>query len=215
MNLKKAFIQIVNGKNKDTKIEVLFNPAEYSIEKSNQFQSTPIVGLNTPLTQFTNGNARTVTMDLFFDTYEKNEDVRDYTNKVFALLQIDSELHAPPICEFFWDSSIIKATVEKVSGKYTMFLFNGIPVRATLNVTFKEYATLSEQLSGVKLSSSDKTKIVTTQQGDMLWQLAAKQYGDPGLWRNIADANNIDDPLAIEAGIELNIPSITQKTSLV
>jgi phage FluMu protein gp41 len=211
MNLKKAHIQVLNGKNKDMKIDVLFNPAEYSIEKSNQYQSTPIVGLTTPLTQFINGNAKTVTMDLFFDTYEKEEDVRKYTDRIGTLLEIDSELHAPPICQFVWDQIIIKAIIEKISSKFTMFLYNGTPVRATLNVTFKEYATLSEQLSDVKRHSADKTKVVILQQGEMLWQLAAKQYGDAGLWRYIAEENNIEDPLSVNAGMELVIPSITQK----
>jgi hypothetical protein len=59
MNLAKAYIQPLSGSNTQT-IEVLFNPAEYTIDKSNQFQSTPIVGLSTPLTQFINGNTRTL-----------------------------------------------------------------------------------------------------------------------------------------------------------
>ncbi len=139
MELVKAYIEPLNGSSTD-KIEVLFNPAEYSIEKSNQFQSTPIVGLATPLTQFISGNARTLTMDLFFDTYEKGTDVRDHTKKVFSLLEIDSELHAPPLCQFVWGSIVLKATIEKISSKFTMFLGDGTPVRATLNVTFKEYA---------------------------------------------------------------------------
>lgn len=213
MNLKKAYIQPLNGKNTQP-IEVLFNPAEYTLDKSNQFQSTPIVGLSTPLTQFINGNARTLTMDLFFDTYERNIDVRTYTSKVQALLEIDSDLHAPPICQFVWDSIILKATIEKITSKYTMFLPDGTPVRATLNVTFKEYATLSEQLSQNRLQSATKTRIIITQQGDALWLIASRYYGDPGHWRVIAKENNIDDPLCIQAGMELRLPSIAQTSGV-
>jgi Contractile injection system tube protein/LysM domain len=208
MNLKKAFIEPLNGSNTQP-IEVLFNPAEYTLDKSNQFQSTPIVGLPTPLTQFINGNARTLAMDLFFDTYEKGIDVRTYTSRVLALMEIDPELHAPPICRFVWDQIILKATVEKITSKFTMFLSDGTPVRATLNVSFKEYATLSEQLDKNRLHSADKTKTITTKRGDSLWQIASEQYGDPGRWRIIADANNIDDPLYLDAGRELNLPSIS------
>jgi hypothetical protein len=149
MELAKAYIQPLNGSNTE-KIEVLFNPAEYALEKSNQFQSTPIVGLSTPLTQFISGNARTLTMDLFFDTYEKGTDVRAHTAKVLSLLEIDAELHAPPLCQFIWGAIVLKATVEKITSKFTMFLGDGTPVRATLNVTFKEYATLTEQLNRAK-----------------------------------------------------------------
>ncbi len=213
MNLKKAYIQPLNGKNQQ-RIEVLFNPAEYTLDKSNQFQSTPIVGLSTPLTQFINGNARTLTMDLFFDTYEKGVDVRIYTGKMQALLEIDSDLHAPPVCQFVWDSIILKATIEKITSKYTMFLPDGTPVRATLNVTFKEYKTLSEQLSENRLSSATKTRIIITQQGEALWHIASRYYGDPGQWRVIAKENGIDDPLLIQAGMELRLPSITQSSDI-
>jgi nucleoid-associated protein YgaU len=208
MELAKAYIQPLNGSTTE-KIDVLFNPAEYSIEKSNQFQSTPIVGLSTPLTQFISGNARTLTMDLFFDTYEKGTDVRQHTGKLFSLLEIDSELHAPPLCQFVWGSIILKATIEKITSKFTMFLSDGTPVRASLNVSFKEYATLTEQLNHSRLHSADKTKIVTTQVGDSLWLLAARHYGDPGAWRIIADANpSIDDPTELSSGMELKLPSI-------
>jgi len=47
-DLKMAYIQAINGRNKNKPIEVLFNPAEYTIEKGNKYQSTPIPGLATP-----------------------------------------------------------------------------------------------------------------------------------------------------------------------
>lgn len=38
-------------------------------------------------------------------------------------------------------------------------------------------------------------KVWTIRSGDKLPMIAAKAYGDPGLWRLIADANNIQNPL--------------------
>jgi hypothetical protein len=67
--LKVAHIQAINGRNKGKKIEVLFNPSEYTIEKANKYQSTPIPGLATPVHQFVHGESDTLTMELFFDTY--------------------------------------------------------------------------------------------------------------------------------------------------
>ena len=71
-NLKTAFIRPINGCHANTPFEVLFNPAEYSIEKGNTFQSTSLPGLSTPVTQFVTGNADTLTMELYFDTYTKS-----------------------------------------------------------------------------------------------------------------------------------------------
>ena len=74
--LNKAFILVLDKRLiiKDM-VTVLFNPTEYSLEKSNEFASINIPGLESPLLQFSRGNLETLSMDLFFDTYEKNIDV--------------------------------------------------------------------------------------------------------------------------------------------
>ncbi len=51
-------------------IDVLFNPTEYRLSKSNQFAEVAIPGLTAPMLQFGHGNAQTLTMQLFFDTYD-------------------------------------------------------------------------------------------------------------------------------------------------
>jgi nucleoid-associated protein YgaU len=210
MALEKALIQPLDekGNPKGQPVKVLFNPKEYSIEKSNQFQSTTVPGLSTPITQFVSGSAQTLTMELFFDSYEKGEDVRDYTGKLTALLDIDADLHAPLICKFIWGKPEFKATLERVSQRFTMFLDSGIPVRATLSVTFKEYKTITEQLQSPPRESADRTKRRVIKQGDTLWLIADREYGDPDLWRPIAEANKIDNPRILEIGKEIIIPPL-------
>ncbi len=212
MGLERAYIQPLDKweKNKGSKIKVLFNPTEYTVEKSNQFQNTVFPGLSTPLTHFINGNAKTLTMELFFDTYEEeeNKDVRLHTEKIMNLLDINSELHAPPVCCFVWGALKFKAVIERVTQRFTMFMETGIPVRATLNVTFKEYKTLTEQFQNKPRNSSDRTKQRVLIEGDTLWSLADREYGDPGLWRHIAKANNIDNPRKLKEGREIIVPPL-------
>ena len=206
---KKAHIIVLNsqGKKKEV-IPVCFNPADYSLDKSNQYQDTSIPGLASPVTQFVSGNAQTLTLELFFDTYEKQKDVRGYTKKIDGLMKIDPDLHAPPICKFVWGGFEFKAVVDKVTKKFTMFLSDGIPVRATLNITFKEYKTVEEQLKEIKRQSSDRTKSLTVCEGDSLWSIAALEYGDQGEWRHIAIANKIINPRILLPGTELVIPPL-------
>ncbi|CAB1062423.1 FIG00613121: hypothetical protein [Olavius sp. associated proteobacterium Delta 1] len=209
-NLKKAFIEPLNGKQKGQIIEVLFNPGEYSVEKSNTFQSNSVPGLETPLLQFASGNADSLSMELFFDTYtyEQGEDIRKYTDKLVALLHIDSQLHAPPVCRFVWGKFQFKAIIERLTQKFTMFLDDGTPVRATLNVTFKEYRTITEQLQEIGRESADRTKRKVIKEGDSLWLLAAEEYGAAALWRTIARKNEIHNPRKLEAGREIVIPPL-------
>ncbi len=210
MALEKALVQPLDekGNHKGEPVKVLFNPTEYSIEKSNQFQSTAIPGLQVPVTSFVSGNAATLNMDLFFDSYEKGTDVRNYSGKLTAMLDIDRGLHAPPVCKFIWGKLEFKAVLERVNQRFTMFLDSGIPVRATLSVTFREYKTITEQLQSPPRQSADRTKHRVVKQGDSLWLLADREYGDPGLWRMIAEANNINNPRLLEAGREIIIPPL-------
>lgn len=217
--LEKAYLT----RKDDTSVQVkcLFNPKELSVEKGNQFAEVNIPGLSSPIFQFVRGNARSVTMDLFFDTYELGEDVRKYTDQITGwdagsmlsnlspkegLMDIDSDLHAPSICIFIWGTFIFQCIIERVTKRFTMFLPEGIPVRATLNVTLKEYREVDSQVKEINLQSADLTKRWVVTRGDSLWSIAFKEYGSPDDWRLVANANNIDNPRILNPGQELVIP---------
>jgi hypothetical protein len=205
-------------------VQFLFNPSEFSVEKSNQFTEVNIPGLPSSLFQFVKGGARTLTMDLFFDTYEKKMDVRIFTDRITGwdsgsmfsklpniakgLMDIDSDLHAPPVCIFIWGAYIFPCIIERVTKRFTMFLPEGFPVRATLNVTLKEYKEFKTQVKEISLQSADRTKTRQVKQGDSLWFISAKEYGNPALWRHIAKANSIDNPRVLKPGMELIIPPL-------
>ena len=107
-------IQILNEQT-GQKIVALFNPEEYTLNKDNNFAAQAIPGLSGPLLQFVNGNLRTLEMELFFDTTEPPADVRDQTQKVVSLLDIDSTLHAPPVLRVSWSSLQFRCVLARVS----------------------------------------------------------------------------------------------------
>lgn len=208
--LAKARIQALEGRFRNEPVEVLFNPSEYNLEISNTFQASAPPGLNNPILQFVNGNSDTLTMDLFFDTWTDfgRTDVTAQTDRLAALLRIDGETHAPPRVEFRWGAFTFKAVIEKLSQRFTMFLSDGTPVRATLNVSFKQYKPLAEQLADPRRNSADKTKRRVVTADDSIWLLAHREYGDAREWRLIARKNRLDDPRAVSAGAVLVVPPL-------
>jgi Contractile injection system tube protein/LysM domain len=206
MALEKAFIIPDLG----IPISVLFNPTQYTLDRTNQIAEIGIPGQSAPLMQYVRGNARTLSMELMFDTYEEQTDVRVYTELVYGLLAINPITHAPPICTFVWGSFLFRCIVESASGRFTLFLSSGTPARATLTVSLKEYIDPDLLVRWAPTESADHTKLYTVQQGDTLSGIAAAEYGDPARWRPIADANRLANPRALRPGQLLVLPALKQ-----
>jgi hypothetical protein len=196
-------------------IHVQFNPTEYTLAKSANIAEIAIPGLDAPILQFVAGQTEKLTLDLFFDTTmqgglgAKAKDVTEQTNQVYQLVKVQPKTHAPPRVRFQWGSGLsFVAVVESVSQKFTLFAPNGVPLRATLSVTFREYKTLEEQLKELNLQSADHTRRYTVVQGDSLAGIAAREYGDAGQWRRIADENidRLPNIRRLPVGTELRLP---------
>jgi nucleoid-associated protein YgaU len=217
--LKKATITPLEGVDKGKPISVLFNPTEYTFERSNSYKATAVPGLVSPLLQFVNGEADHLSLDLFLDDYTdpkgptslqqpEDDPVAKRIVAISKLLNIDRDLHAPPPVRFNWGPMDFTAVIEKLSRKVTMFHPDGSPARATLSVSFKEYRSLRKQLEDPRRESADKTKRRVTVGRDRLWAIAAREYDDANEWTRIAEANDLDDPREIEPGDWLMIPPI-------
>jgi nucleoid-associated protein YgaU len=99
--------------------------------------------------------------------------------------------------------------MESIKQKYTMFSSEGVPLRATLTVTLREYRTLEDQHKQLGLSSPDRTHAHPTMQTDTLSGIARLYYDRPEDWRSIADKNLIDDPRRLQVGRILTIPRLS------
>jgi nucleoid-associated protein YgaU len=222
MALEKAIIEVLDPEARSPQgdlpqfIRVQFNPTEYTLNKGAQIAEIGIYGIDSPILQFVRGQNEKLTLDLFFDTTREaglgddSTDVTDQTDLIYQLVKIQPKMHAPPRIQFTWSSALqFKAIVESVQRKFNLFNPQGYPLRATLSVVFREYKTLDEQVQQLKLESSDHTKRRVVQRGDTFSRIAAEEYGDPALWRPIADANpSITSPRRLPAGMVLVIPPI-------
>ncbi|HEV7991897.1 MAG TPA: hypothetical protein VGP25_08735 [Gemmatimonadaceae bacterium] len=215
--LKKATITVLDGADKDKVIGVLFNPTEYSFERTNSYKATAVPGLGSPLLQFVNGEADQLSMELFLDErtdpkgptsllQKENNPVATRLRDLSRLLLIDRDLHAPPPVRFNWGPMEFSAVIEKLGRKVTMFHPDGSPARATLSITFKEYKTLRQQIEDPRRESADKTKRRVVVGKEQLWWIANREYDDATQWVRIAIANDLDDPRAIAAGDWLEVP---------
>ena len=187
---------------------VMFNPEEYTLSGGNNFATQTVPGLSSPLLQFVSGDLRTLDMELFFDTYELRRDVREETQKVVRLLDIDPDLHAPPVLLFAWASLQFRCVLAKASQKFVLFLEDGRPARARLTVTFNELVDPGREGRTVKRQTANFSKAHTVIQGETLSAVAGRFYDDPRQWRPIALENDLDDPRVLTTGQTLLVPPL-------
>ena len=216
--LETARILVLNGKHEGERIDCKFNPTEYTVGKSVNYGDLKATGSGASIMQFVDGNAETLSMELFFDTTDELDgsgdpaaaDVRkQYTDMIDTLLAVDGELHAPPVCRFVWGDGIdFTALVEHAEKRFTKFLPSGVPIRARVQLQFTEYKTADYHKSEVSPESTDKTKRWTVAEGDTLWLIADEEYGDPSHWRTIAEANDVTNPRRLSAGETLELPPL-------
>ena len=224
----------IDGK-KET-IEVLYNPESYSQSREVRYAQSQGIATNTPLVQYTGGGSEILQVKLFFDSMSagsevgggtvqklsfagnsllpsltKAIDVRTYTNKVYRLMEIDADKHVPPLLKLKWSSLQFTGHLIRCSIQFVRFSEQGMPLRAWMDCTFQEYIAPDKVGVTRPLESPDTTKYRTVHQGDSLWALSAKEYGQPEQWRAIADANRLSNPRQLRSGERLVLPALKKE----
>lgn len=201
------------------RIPVMFNPEEYTVNKDINYAQIGVPGLSAPIIQFVHGNMGTLEMELFLDTYEEHregnrvlnhagEDVRQLTRQITNLMVIDSTTHAPPPLIFTWASLSFQCVLARASQRFIMFMPDGTPVRARLQVTFNEFSNVELEAKDIKRETGDFSKHYVVGQGETLSTIAWRTYRNPALWRPIARHNNIDNPRELNIGMRLVLPKV-------
>lgn len=200
-----------------TSIECLFNPKEYSISKQNQWKEGQTPAHNVTQLEFGGGKPSTLQLQLFFDTTKSQKDVRrEYTDKIMQLMLIDSRLTdnknkkgRPPRVMFIWGSDWkFQAVITSIKQQFTLFTSAGVPLRATLDVTFQEVKDSSERPAQNPTSGGvGGERIYQVTSGDTLSLIAYRYYGDSNKWRLIADANRMTRVRELAPGMTLVIPN--------
>ena len=194
VKMKKASFYALN-KDHDpigAEIPVMFNPSEYDYAVAQKYTN-----VKTGQPDFIGVELQPFNVTLFFDTYETQKDVRkEHINRLEKLLvpSISGRYtKRPPECMFTWGNFTIIGVLQKLDQKFTMFLSNGTPVRATVTVTIQPTLTDKEI---VRLSGKEACrKHWTVKSGDRLDLIAYQTLQDPAQWRMIAEINHIKNPL--------------------
>ncbi len=204
-----ALLRIVVPEVAKKDIKLRFNPTTYKLQKTNEFAAIPIPGLETPPIQYIRGGNETLSFEALLDTSDTQKNVREeYVDHLTNLMRINTELHAPPIVQFVWETEIFQGVLSDLTVDYALFTPQGVPIRADASLTLTAYRPVEVQIAERPRNSPDVEKSYTIRRGDRLDQVAQGAYADPSRWRDIARRNGITDPRRLEPGNVLLLPRI-------
>lgn len=230
MTLEKLTIEYETGQTQADRatITALFNPNQLSYSWTVGWKpidpAVPLKSGNYRSMEFTASDPETLTVNLFFDTYESSSSsattpgfgalsgassrptsVVPLVEQVMQLAEIVPDLHRPPVCRLRWGKNkVFKGVVVSLNRNYVLFLADGTPVRATVDCTFSD-----ARIEQAEMHSADVAKVYTVRPGDTLMAIASAFYNDASQWRAIATANDIFNPRKLVPGAVLTIPSLT------
>lgn len=205
-----AYIKILPPGEGEVKFN--FNPLEYHISKHAEWHSTPQPAAETGGTpQFQGTIARTISLSIFLDSTEEENHVDSDIATLFKTCDPSSEslakkLPQPPPVLFGWGTNVgFKACMRSVEVTYKLFKASGEILRAEAQISMEELPTnqpATNPSSGGLASRRTHTLVA----GESLALVAHAAYGTPTMWRSLAVANGIEDPMRVRLGTVLLVP---------
>ena len=210
----------------DQDISFSYNPKEYKFGHEVQINESGGAAGATQR-QVIGPKPRTFDFDLIFDKFElmamgqlgdgsnlqKIAKKFEYLTTLQALTNPTTDTpKALPVVQFAWGELLTEpALCHKADLKYTMFFPTGDPLRLVVGISISEIDTRppAETVPGTNpTSGSDRIRRTHTMLlGESLASVAYREYGDAGYWRAIASENELDDPLRVQPGTLLMLPS--------
>ncbi|MEU7699032.1 MULTISPECIES: CIS tube protein [unclassified Streptomyces] len=200
------------------RLNLQFNPSTLELRKSTEWRRSPSrMAEESSLPEFVGSGPRELSLEVFLDaTATHDNSVEQAVEKLMKACvptkaSLGRKKPASPWVRFEWGSArttSFDGVLSNLSVSYTLFDVDGKPLRATCRLSIEEASVGpggQNPTSGSRTGRS--THVVVA--GDSLALLAWREYGDATAWRVIAEANDIDDPMALVPGTELVVPALT------
>lgn len=116
--------------------------------------------------------------------------------------------HRPNFLMLVWGRLVVMTVIESYAIAYKLFTPAGLPLRATISVTFREHTPkgLGELMKN--LASPDINHAHQVLEGEHLSKIVYDVYKDPAYYVAVAAANNLDTVRALRPGSALYLPPV-------
>lgn len=122
-------------------------------------------------------------------------------------LDVNGNTHTTNYLGVYWGFGLeFRCKMVSLKVEYTMFNPAGIPVRAKLAATFKEFIDPETDASATNTNSPDMSHVITVKAGDQLTTLCNQVYGDSKYYLQVARINRITNFRSLVPGQRILFP---------
>jgi len=125
-----------------------------------------------------------------------------------ATVGFSGNVHRPRFLMLVWGRLVVTTVIESYSIAYKLFSPAGLPLRATLSVTFKEHTPKGFGELLKNLASPDIEHAHQVLEGEHLAMIAHRVYKEPAYYMAIAKVNELDTVRALKPGSALHLPPV-------
>jgi hypothetical protein len=215
VTFQQAYLSVNGGKQR---IDVWFNPTTLNVKSTARWG--PAAAMTGDELTYLGGEEQALSLTFLFhaDGARTGEQVQSKLDQLRNLLRpVDQVVDKvarkrPPTVEFVWGSWTSQpSVVTAVDVTTELFDGEGLPLRAWVALTLSRSLTSPEETA--KKKKNNPTTMATQRRrghevvpGEDLALIAEHHYRTPTRWREIAEMNELDDPLRLEAPTLLIVP---------
>jgi hypothetical protein len=151
---------LTDAQKKARKVDVFFNPETLDLTLTNSIQKG---NRRRPAQTVTESTAK-LSMDLIFDTTMDGKDVREHTHKVAQMMDPvqtrtsrggrSRQQNVPAIVIFEWATIKFEGYIDSYKENIDFFSSEGVPLRATINLSLTQQERTFAPTTGVNFDSS-------------------------------------------------------------
>lgn len=117
-------------------------------------------------------------------------------------------VHRPRFLMLVWGRLLVTTVLESYSIAYKLFSPAGLPLRATMSVTFREHTPKGFGEFLKNLASPDINHAHQVREGEHLTKIVHDVYKDPAFYVAVAMENQLDTVRALAPGSALYLPPV-------
>lgn len=203
--------------------DVQFNPESLKVNFTNQKAGGEQPG-GSPI-QFVGTGTTKLALELFFDVtvpVEQGEkkvanDVRTLTADIAFFMKAQTPVegqenaYVPPGIQFSWGSFLFEGVMDSMDETLEFFSDDGRPLRATVSIALSRQEitfTRPDPVDATGNSPTGTQPLQSSRAGDSVQKMAGRS-GKQADWKQIAAANDIENPRQLAPGTLINLATPT------